>query len=509
MILKSKTSLFILLLLFTSNIVLAQTDAQKAKIRVHITNANSALQSSNWDQALNNVNKAQDVLGSSAAIFESIKIKAYHGKKEYQKAKEHLLIFFQLNPSDNLIDEIAPISADIDDKIEEERNRKIQEKQRKLEEIEKERQRIIEEKRKEEELYNRAKANKSIFLLQSYLDKYPTGKYRVEVLSLLEKQKDIDAWQNAERINTPSAINKYLNNYRNGKYRDKAESALRVLHDKAYNNAIAQGTQKELNYYLSNFPNGRYKSEIDDLLENRKEEDAFEATKSGDLSDFENYLKKYPDGKYASGIKNAIQVFKYNEAETLLKDKLYWSAIQAYEAYISRFPYATNINKAKKKLRKAERKSNKYSSGYIGFSYESQEAFGITGGKLNQSQFGFYWNLRMTRALDVQFTEPEAEISLNNLPDDSELGLITLSIGWSYPVLYPVWLYVGGGVSYQERFTEQEYEYFYFRLEDEDQFAFYPETGINIRLSRSFVLIGGAAFVRDETLYKVGIGLNF
>ena len=55
--------------------IIAQTNAQKAQIRVHITNANSALQSSNWDQALSNVNKAQDVLGSSAAIFESKNMK--------------------------------------------------------------------------------------------------------------------------------------------------------------------------------------------------------------------------------------------------------------------------------------------------------------------------------------------------------------------------------------------------------------------------------------------------
>ena len=155
--LKSKTLLFILLLLFTSNIVLAQTDAQKAQIRVHITNANSALQSSNWDQALSNVNKAQDVLGSSAAIFESIRIKAYHGKKEYQKAKEYLLIFFQLNPADNLIDEIAPISLEIDNFLEEKRKKEAEQKRK-----EEERRRLAAEAERkaeaERQILNKKKA---------------------------------------------------------------------------------------------------------------------------------------------------------------------------------------------------------------------------------------------------------------------------------------------------------------------------------------------------------------
>ncbi len=176
---KLKILRLLFVIISSNNLIIGQTDAQKAQIRVHITNANSALQSSNWDQALSNVTKAQEALGSSAAIFESIRIKAFHGKKNYQKAKEHLLIFFQLTPSNNLIDEIAPISSDVDNKIETElaEKRKADERKRKIEE---EKRRVEEEKRKriqaekERELAKRQKEEKekTDFLNNLNLDFY-------------------------------------------------------------------------------------------------------------------------------------------------------------------------------------------------------------------------------------------------------------------------------------------------------------------------------------------------
>lgn len=139
---KALKLLIIVSLLFSGNI-LAQSDAEITRMKIHIANANSALQSKNWDEALRQVEQAQDILRKPAAIFESIRIKSYHGKKDYKKAKEHVEVFYKTAPANNLIQEMAPIILDIDNKLEEE--------QRRREKAEIDRRRVEEEERKRKE----------------------------------------------------------------------------------------------------------------------------------------------------------------------------------------------------------------------------------------------------------------------------------------------------------------------------------------------------------------------
>ena len=477
-----KLFLITICFLMSSFYVTAQTNEREAFQK--FKKAREAYKNNNFADAANLLIETKNLLGSTNIRIQPMLIKSLVSIEDWRQAKLEVATYYDLKPDKELIEyqEILKIEKKIENEITE-----------------------------EEQLYSSAKRSKSVSQYQSYLDKYPYGKHRTEVQNRLGNQKDENAWEIANNRKSIASYYVYLESFPNGNYATTAIESIKVWDKEAYEKAIDEGTQEALNYYLNNYPRGKYRSTVRDKLTERKEYDVYMYAKNNNyIENYETYLKEYPNGKYASQIKNAIQVFKYNEAEKLYKNKNYRNAIRAYKNYIARFPYATNINQAKKNLRKAERQYKKYSSGYFGFSYESQDAIGITGGKLNKSKLGFYWNLRMTpEAFDIQFTEPETEISLNDLPDDSELGLVTFSMGWSYPVLYPVWLYVGGGITYQERFIKQEDENFFFKLENEDQLAFYPEAGINIRLSRNFVLIGGTAFVRDETLYKAGIGFNF
>lgn len=227
---------------------IAQTDAQKAQIRVHITNANSALQSSNWDQALSNVSKAQEVLGSSAAIFESIRIKAYHGKKDYQKAKEHLLIFFQLNPADNLIDEIAPISADVDKNIEAEvaKKRQAVEKKRKIEE---EKRRVEEEKLKriqaenERELANRQKEER---------EKFEIAKEKEKLEEKLNKIRKLGI-ENGDKLFISEGLAAIKINSKWGFANSKGEIIIATKYDQVYsfNEGLASVNQNGKWYFIN------------------------------------------------------------------------------------------------------------------------------------------------------------------------------------------------------------------------------------------------------------------
>jgi outer membrane protein assembly factor BamD (BamD/ComL family) len=443
--------------------------------------AREAYQSSNYLDAANLLIETKSLLGSTNIRIQPMLIKSLVKIEDWQKANAEINIYYGLNPDQSLVEyqDIVNIDRQVDLKVKE-----------------------------DQDLYNSSKINKSVTSMQSYLNTFPYGKYRAEIKSLLSTQKDENEWQSAKSSFNTRSFEAYLSKYPNGMHANEALSAINEWDNKAYDKANLEGTQNALNYYLTNYPNGKYQSQINSQLIERKEEDAYALTKQGNLSAFENYIKKYPNGKYAAQINKAIENYMYDKAELSFNNKNYSGAISSYQDYINRYPNAENIDKAKSKLKKATNKSRQRSSAYFGFTYESQGAYGIAAGKLNKDRLGFYFNARVTpEAFEINFTEPENEISEDLIPEDGKIGVASLSFGLSYPVAYPLWVYVGGGANYQERFIESEDdENFFYKVEGEEQLAFYPEGGIKVRLGKSITLIGGVVYVRGEMLYKAGLG---
>src|SRR5690606_37752259 len=132
--------------------------------------------------------------------------------------------------------------------------------------------------------------------------------------------------------------------------------------DEAYQKAKADGTQHALTYYLNNYSRGKYRNEISDLLKERQEEDAYASTRSGNLVDYEYYIKKYPNGKYATQVNKATEEYLFAQAEKSYSDGYYPAAVSIYQDYINRYPEGENVEKAKSKQKKADRKSRQHSS---------------------------------------------------------------------------------------------------------------------------------------------------
>lgn len=443
--------------------------------------AREAYQNNNYVDAANLLIETKTLLGSTNIRIQPMLIKSLNKIEHWQKANTEIDNYYGLNPDQTLVEyqEIVAIDRQVDAKVKEDL-----------------------------ELYNSAKNNKSVSIMQSYLDTFPYGKYREEVKTLLSSQNDENAWDSAKNTFNTRSYEAYVNKFPNGVHVNEAKTQITEWDNKAFDKASSEGTQNALNYYLSNYPNGKYRVQIDSQLTERKEEDAYAATNTGALQDFENYIRKYPNGKYSNQINKAIENYMYDKAESSYKNNDYRQAISNSENYINRFPNGEKVSKVQSYLKKSTNKSNQRSSGYFGFTYESQGAFGITAGKLNKNKLGFYFNARATpEVLDIQFTEPENEIAEDLIPDDGKIGVASLSFGLSYPISYPIWIYVGGGANYQERYIENDDdENIFFKVEDEQQLAFYPEGGLKVRLGKSITLIGGVVYVRGEMLYKVGIG---
>lgn len=466
------------LAIFTFFISFAQQNEKEAFQK--FKQARQAYQSNNYVDTANLLIETKNLLGSTNIRIQPMLIKSLAKIEDWQRANTEIDNYYGLNPDQTLVEyqDIVTIDRQVDLKVKEDR-----------------------------ESYNSAKNNKSVSAMQSYLDTFPYGKYKEEVRSLLSSQKDENAWDSAKGSFNTRSYEAYIIKFPNGVHVNEAKSQITEWDNNAYDKASSDGTQNALNYYLSNYTNGKYRTQIESQLTNRKEEDTYAATNSGNLQDFENYITKYPNGKYAMQINRAIENYMFEKTESSFKNKNYSQTISGSENYISRFPNGAKVSKAKSYLKKATNKSKQRSSGYFGFTYESQGAFGIAFGRLNKDKLGYYINARATpEVLDMQFTEPENEISEDLIPDDEKIGVASLSFGFSYPISYPIWLYVGGGANYQERFIENDDENIFFKVEEENQLDFYPEAGLKIRLGKSITLIGGVVYVRGEMLYKVGIG---
>lgn len=473
-----KNLLLTFILITTSAIAFAQQNEKEAFQK--FKQAREAYQNNNYLDAANLLIQTKSLLGSTNIRIQPMLVKSLTKIENWQLANDEIDKYYGLDPDQSLVEyqEIVAIDRQVDLKVKE-----------------------------DEKLYDSSKNSKSVSLMQSYLDTFPYGKYKEEVKTLLSSQKDENAWDNAKTSKNTRVFESYVSKYPNGIHANEATQQIIEWDNQAYDKALSDGTQSALNYYLTNYPNGKYRAQINSELIERKEEDTYSATKSGNLVDFENYISKYPNGKYSTQINNAIEKYMFDKAESSYNSKYYSLAISNYRDYINRFPNSKNTTKAQSKLKKASSKNNRSSSGYFGFTYESQGAFGIASGRLNKDKLGLYFNLRATpEVLDIQFTETENEIPENLIPDDEKIGVLSLSFGLSYPIAYPVWLYVGGGANYQERFVEIDDENSFYKLEDEKQLDFYPEGGLKIRLGKSITLIGGVVYVRGEMLYKVGIG---
>ncbi|EPR74668.1 hypothetical protein ADIWIN_0307 [Winogradskyella psychrotolerans RS-3] len=323
-------------------------------------------------------------------------------------------------------------------------------------------------------------------------------------------QEEEDLWSKSREINTVKSYYEYLNPYPSGKYATTATSEIKTLDKQAYDKAISLGSQESLNYYLNTYKKGEYRDAVRIKLNEKIEYDVYMYARANNyIENYETYINRYPKGKYATEVNEIIKKSYFKFANDGYKDKNYTKAISYYSKYIHNYPYGKDIDQANKGLKKANKKSRQFSSGYFGYTYESQGMHGFTLGKLNKDGIGLYTNLRVSPDfLELTYKKPELELTEDQIPEGEKIAIASLSAGLSYPVFYPVWLYVGGGANFQERFNNNDNEHIndYYSLEGEEHLAFYPEAGINVRLGQRFNIIAGVVYLRGEILYKVGFG---
>jgi hypothetical protein len=159
---------------------------------------------------------------------------------------------------------------------------------------------ILEADRKaEENAYKRAVNMKTLKDLRSYLRKYPNNEKIKEIQVILENKESQD-FLNAKADNTVKDYEKYLDDYPRGKYKDEViELLAEAREDELYAKAMRLNDIQIYKSYEIKYPSGKYKSEIEEARKKAilAKADKYFGDKEFGLAKntYELYKTDYPD----------------------------------------------------------------------------------------------------------------------------------------------------------------------------------------------------------------------
>ena len=194
----------------------------------------------------------------------------------------------------------------------------------------------------------------SVEKCDSYLAKYPNGRYTAEVNAKKQKLQSEDAAYKS--CSSVQKCEEYLNNYPNGRYVAEVREILQELQAEAKRNAEDEAYGKctsveRCNDYLSLYPNGRYVAEVKQKRQNlqaeagrKAEDEAYGKCKS--VEKCNEYLSLYPNGRYVAEVKQKRQNLQA-EADRKTEDEAYRNckSVSQCVAYLQQYPQGRYVDK--------------------------------------------------------------------------------------------------------------------------------------------------------------------
>lgn len=343
----------------------------------------------------------------------------------------------------------------------------------------------------------------------------------VEHKELLEADREAEENAYKMAVNTKSLkdLRSYLSKYPNT---SKAEEIKIILADKEakdFENAKSVNTAKVYEEYLEDYPEGRYMDEVNDLLAEAREEELYKkAMKLNDIQIYNTYRIKYSTGKYIDEIEEARKKAILAKANRQFENEEFGLAKNTYQQYKADYPRGEEVGFANERLedidqemKKEDRVANQTSSKYILGSYSSNEMFGLEFGRMSLRGVGTYFNLNANQNVGntsiLSFSGTEKE-SVSAVSEDFEEAKLGANFGFTFKVLYPLWVYAGAGVVYTDYYSENDGEVIYYEVEGVENIQFYPELGLQVKLGNVAVLKAGGAYIDGEIYAKAGFGFQ-
>lgn len=175
-----------------------------------------------------------------------------------------------------------------------------------------------------------AKSQNSKNVYESFLYKYPNGKWVALAREALSCLEEMDAWKQCLDVDNSTVYENYLAKYPKGNHREMADSLYKTRLDEE--TWAAADTKDKLIAYQKAFPLGLHISEASARLADIVETEVWsEVASDNTVLSFKDYLSKYPDGKYVDEAKNGLM--RLEEKDVWMKAQNA-NTIEAYQEYL-------------------------------------------------------------------------------------------------------------------------------------------------------------------------------
>lgn len=338
---------------------------------------------------------------------------------------------------------------------------------------------------------------------------------------LAYRKKEEEAFNKIAKEKKQDLIDSFLNDYPSSIRKAEVLKMSKQFEAEKYANAIKLDDYKTYKLFLIEYPKTSKKEEITRLKAQAYELKRYnEVTKSPRLSP--KYMSEFPKGKHTEEVKENYENYLFNKGNSYFSNKDYANAKNTYNTYLKNFERNQNASQAKKNVQiieayeqKNARIKARKSVNYIMPTYITNESFGIQLGKLHMKKLGVYFNLSANKnVFELEFNEDEAiktsDFEVFSESENFDKANISSVFGLTYKVIYPLWINLGGGASYNEYFVADDSADITQKVtfEEKENLNFFPEIGLTVKLGNIISINGTALFIDGETYYKVGLGFT-
>lgn len=454
-----------LILFFVFTMTQAQTADDKAK--AYYQEAQKTFENRDYKQTIAYCKQVTDILKTTNARIELLKIKSYYELKEFDNVKTSIKIFTNLEASAELKNEVLDYLIKVENVEKEAEEKRLAEQHRLEQERIAKEQKLAEEKRQREVAENKSYTdamNGNVEAIRQFLKEYPNHEGKQSILNLLE-----------------------------------------IKEGQAYNDAILKNEIRIYENYLSEFYDGKNKKKIAEQLDKAKEIEAYDRVlHAKSVAESETYLLFYQNGTNKAEVLTIYEQALNNEAQQAMFAQDYIKAKSLYEKYLAQFSNGSNVDKveanykvAQRKITKAEVLASRHDVTYFMVNYALNRSVGIEFGKLNNS-----YRPSVYGGMHYGFKVPVKDFGV--LVDDYQgddplkVDVLSYSLGLTMKITYPLWIYAGAGVSL---FFANDYT--------DDEVLVYPEFGFKTLIGKNVILKAGTQILKNKNIYQFGLGIEF
>jgi hypothetical protein len=218
-------------------------------------------------------------------------------------------------------------------------------------------------------------------------------------------------------------------------------------------------------------------------------------------------LTKYPNGRYSADVNEKNKEMLYSQGLQYYKSKNYDFSLNSFNKYIDKYPSEANATVAQKMIKKCERKLNQRGIDVLTVMYDTEMpslGFGYETFKLNK--IGGYINFRIHPVFFTLLSSDgntinnknETNVSNVTILDTKKTGVIGISGGLTFKVLYPLWIGLGVGVSSYPVFVKAHDntldEDIWLKNTDQSSVAIVPQCNLNLKISKGVLLKVGLMY---------------